>query len=49
MVRGCPLQLLDSQFGLTCLKRNHKTTKLKPRPTVLAICDTFTVMVASQA
>ena len=23
MVRGCPLQLLDSQFGLTGLERNH--------------------------
>ena len=26
-VRGQPSQLLDSQFGLTCLKRNFKVRK----------------------
>ena len=29
-VRGQPLQLLDLQFGLTSLKCNHLTTRLKP-------------------
>ena len=28
-VWGRPLQLLDSQFGLTCLKHNHYTMQLE--------------------